>query len=205
MKIVLFVCLILAATALKGQTFSSEFLGMKNGVSALLSFDTPLFKSEKISFAQTGRFGIDYSGENTLVFMMSNFGYKWKPWFKSTAGALYLGADRLAPSLGFQLSSAKKNRFLLLFPTVTVQSTPQIWLISVAQFDKDLKKDKKGILGITSLQLFENGEHVVTAGILHLGVQKGKFQYGFASYLMFFGNQFDFEFNPGVYLKYQFL
>lgn len=203
MKYGLFLCMMLAVMVLKGQSLSVETIGMKNGVSAIVAFDSPLFKSDKISFSQTGRFGIDYDGENSMVFMMSNFGYQWSPSFKSTAGALYLGKDKIAPTIGFQGISAKKNRLLLVYPIVTIQSDPQLWLISVAQFEKDLKKDRKGILGITSLQLFTNEGHIVTVGILHLGIQKNKFQYGLASYLNFFGKQFEFEFNPGVFLKYQ--
>lgn len=204
MKYELSLCLMLAVMALKEQSLSIETFGLKNGVSAIVAFDSPLFKSDKISFSQTGQFGIDYNGENPLVFIMSNFGYQWSPSFKSTAGAIYLGKNRIAPTIGFQGISAKKNRLLLIFPTVTIQSNPQLWLISVAQFEKDLKKGKKGILGITSLQLFTNEGHIITVGILHLGIQKNRLQYGFASYLNFIGKQFEFEFNPGVLLKYKF-
>ncbi|WP_346863500.1 hypothetical protein [uncultured Draconibacterium sp.] len=202
MKYVILICLVLTVAAIKAQSFSAELLVSKSGVSPLLSFDTPLFKSEKLSFSQTGRFGMDYDRENKLVFMMSNLGYSWSPHFKSTAGALFLGEGRISPTLGLQAVSAKKNRLFLLFPLVTIESDPQVWLISAAQFEKELKKERKGILGITSLQLFAEGEHVVTIGIIHLGIGKGKFQYGLASLLSFAGKNFECKYDPGVYVKY---
>ncbi len=165
-------------------------------------FDTPLFKSDKLSFAQTGRFGMDYDRDNSLVFMMSNLGYSWSHNFKSTAGALFLGEGRITPTVGFQAVSAKKNRLFMVYPLVTVESNPQIWLISAAQFEKDLKKERKGIFALTALQLFAEGEHAVTVGIIHLGIGKGKFQYGFASLLSFAGTNFDFKYDPGVYVKF---
>ena len=96
--------------------------------------------------------------------------------FQSTAGVLYLGGNDIAPSLGLKAISVKERRFLMFFPTLTIKSDPQVWLISAVEFNKELKKERKGILGISALQLFEEGEHIITVGIFHLGLQKGRFQ-----------------------------
>lgn len=93
----------------------------------------------------------------------------------------------------------------MLYPIVTLQSHPEIWMISAAQFDKELKNEKSAILGISALQLFADGGHAVTVGIFHLGFRKRKLEYGFASYLMFFGNEFEFHYYPGVFVKYNIL
>lgn len=205
MKLVLLGCLLFAVVAVKAQSLSTEAFVLKNGVTAMLSFDTPLFKSEKFDFSETGMFGIDYNGENGIILSMSNFGYSWSPHFKSTVGAMYLGHDDLAPTIGLQAVAAKKNHFFMVFPTLTIQSDPTLWLISAAQFYKELKKERKGILSVTALQLFTEEGHAVTVGILQLGIQKGKFQYGLSSFLTFEGKDFEFHGNPGVYLKYQIL
>lgn len=206
MRFVVAILLMLAVNTLRGQqSFSAELLGMSNGVSAILSFNSPLFKSEKVRFSQVGRFGINYDGENGMVFMMSNLGYSWSPSFTSTAGALYLGGEGIAPTIGLQAVSVRKHRMLMIYPIVTLQSKPQIWLISAAQFEKELKKEKKAVLGISALQLFANGGHEVTVGILHLGFKKRKLEYGLASYLMFFGKEFEFHYYPGIFVKYSFL
>lgn len=101
MRFILVVFMMVAISAAKGQqSFTTELLGTNKGVSAILSFNSPLFKSEKLSFSQVGRFGINYDGENAMVFMMSNLGYSWTPSVKSTAGALYLLDGGVSPILG---------------------------------------------------------------------------------------------------------
>jgi len=205
MKLGLLACLLLAIVSVNAQSLSTEAFVLKDGVTAMLSFDTPLFKSEKFDFAETAMLGIDYDGENAIVLSMSNFGYSWSPHFKSTAGAMYLGGDDIAPTVGFQAVAAKKNHFFMVFPTLTIQSDPTVWLISAAQFHKEMKKERTGILGITALQLFAEGGHAVTVGIVQLGIQKGKFAYGLSSFLTFAGKDFEFHGNPGIYMKYQIL
>lgn len=205
MRSILFLTILVTTTILKGQTtLSTEILGMRSGISALLSFDTPIRKSEKFHFSQMGQLGIDYQMENPFVFLMPSVAYGWKPTLKSTLGAIYMGGDCIVPSLGFQAISFKKNRLLLFYPIVTIESNPQVWMIYAGQVNKELKNEKKGILGLSALQLFAGGGHELTVGIFHLGLEKKKFQYGFASFLMFFGKNFDFVYDPGLFLNYRF-
>ena len=72
MRLIFLGILMWVGFTLRAQSFSTETIFTLHGASAIVTFNTPLLKSEKINFAQMGRFGIDYDGEHSMILLKSN-------------------------------------------------------------------------------------------------------------------------------------
>jgi len=208
MKKIIVNCLILLGVICSGRSFGQSLSVEATGMEALWSlsgsFSTSLGETSKISFSNTSRFSSDYLGEKDMrMLIMGNFAYAVTPKLKSTVGGLYINGAGLRPSLGIQYLLARKHFMWLLFPNFNLGRKSDLMMVSMVQYLKDVSEKTKFVVRMQSLCMLNGKGHLFSTLRFRSGFIHGKYQFGAASDLDFYGSDFVFAKSFGLFLQYQ--
>jgi hypothetical protein len=187
-----------------GQSLSAEVAGMESAWSLSGSFNAKLSKTSKLSFSNISRISSDYlAQEDPHMLVMTNLGYAFAPKMKSTFGAIYTDAGGLKPSIGLQYLAAKKHMLWMLFPNLDIGKQYDLMTISMVQYLRTISERMKFVARIQSLCILGSTGHLFSTLRFRSGFIRGKYQFGVASDLDFYGNDFALAKNLGLFLQYQ--
>ena len=152
-------------------------------------------KTSKLSFSNISRISSDYFRiEDSNMLIMTNLGYAFAPKLKSTIGGIYSDAGGLKPSIGLQYMVVKKNVLWMLFPNLDIGKQSDLMTIS---------EKTKIVARMQSLCIMASKGHLFSTLRFRSGFIRGKYQFGVASDLDFYGNDFVMAKNFGLFLQYQ--
>ena len=206
-KIVLNCLILLGIICLKssyGQSLSAEIAGMESAWSLSGSFNMKFSKTSKLSFSNISRISSDYFRiEDSNMLIMTNLGYAFAPKLKSTIGGIYSDAGGLKPSIGLQYMVVKKNVLWMLFPNLDIGKKSDLMTISMVQYLRNISEKTKIVARMQSLCIMASKGHLFSTLRFRSGFIRGKYQFGVASDLDFYGNDFVMAKNFGLFLQYQ--
>ena len=206
-KIVLNCLILLGIICLKssyGQSLSAEIAGMESAWSLSGSFNMKFSKTSKLSFSNISRISSDYFRiEDSHMLIMTNLGYAFAPKLKSTIGGIYSDAGGLKPSIGLQYMVVKKNVLWMLFPNLDIGKQSDLMTISMVQYLRNISEKTKIVARMQSLCIMASKGHLFSTLRFRSGFIRGKYQFGVASDLDFYGNDFVMAKNFGLFLQYQ--
>lgn len=208
MKKIIINCLILLGVICFGRSFgqslSAEVTGMEASWAFSGSFNTKLSKTSKLSFSNTSRISSDYLGEKDLhALIMTNLGYAVAPQLKSTIGGIYIKGAGLKPSVGLQYMIAKKHTLWMLFPNLDISKQPDLMTILMGQVLRNISEKLKFVGRLQSLCILGGTGHLFSTLRFRSGCIHGKYQFGVASDLDFYGSDFTLAKSFGLFLQYQ--
>ena len=187
-----------------GQSLSAEVNMMKSVWSLSGSFTTNLSKTSKISFSNISRFGSKYLAKDDLHMMiMTTLGYAISQELKSTIGEIYTDGGGMKPSIGLQYMVVRKHVLLMLFPNLNISRQSELMTISMAQYLQGISEKLKFVGRIQSLCILGSGGHSFSTFRFRSGIIKGKYQFGAAADVNFFGSEFELAQNFGMFVQYQ--
>lgn len=202
----LIVVLLMVHKLTLGQSLSTEVSGMDSNWAVSGSFNTKLNKLSKFSFSSISRFSYGYTSEaSSRLLCMTNFGYSISSRLKSTAGGMYTNSGGLKPSVGLQYIVVGKHITWMAFPNLNISRKSDLMTISMFQAVRDVSAKTKLVGRLQSLCLLSTKGHLFSTYRFRTGLIKGKYQFGAAADLDFYGSDFSFARNLGMFLQYQFL
>ena len=206
-KIVLNCLILLGIICLKssyGQSLSAEIAGMESAWSLSGSFNMKFSKTSKLSFSNISRISSDYFRiEDSNMLIMTNLGYAFAPKLKSTIGGIYSDTGGIKPSIGLQYMVVKKNVLWMLFPNLDIGKQSDLMTISMVQYLRNISEKTKIVARMQSLCIMASKGHLFSTLRFRSGFIRGKYQFGVASDLDFYGNDFVMAKNFGLFLQYQ--
>jgi len=168
------------------------------------SFNVKFSKTSKLSFSNISRISSDYLRiEDPHMLIMTNLGYAFAPKLKSTIGGIYSDAGGLKPSIGLQYMVVKKNVLWMLFPNLDIGKQSDLMTISMVQYLRNISEKTKIVARMQSLCIMASKGHLFSTLRFRSGFIRGKYQFGVASDLDFYGNDFVMAKNFGLFLQYQ--
>lgn len=187
-----------------GQSLFAEVNGMESVWSISGSFNANLSKTSKISFSNISRFGSDYLAKEDLHMMiMTTLGYAITPKLKSTIGEIYTDGGGIKPSIGLQYMVVRKHVLLMLFPNLNISRQSELMTISMIQYLRSISEKLKFVGRIQSLCIVGSAGHLFSTFRFRSGIISGKYQFGAAADMNFFGNEFALAQNFGMFVQYQ--
>ena len=202
----LFFLLIVCQKQLSGQSLSTEISSMESTWAISGSYNTKLSQTSKFSFSSISRFSYGYTSDaHSRLLCMTNFGYALTSRLKSTAGGMYTNSGGLKPSVGLQYMVVGKHITWLVFPNLNISHKSDVMTISMFQALRDISSKTKLVGRLQSLCLLSAKGHLFSTYRFRTGFIKGRYQFGAAVDLDFYGSDFSFAQNYGAFFQYQFL
>ena len=208
MKKTIINCLILTSLMCSiktfGQELSTEVTGMVTNWSATCVFNTKMNKESKLSFSNVSRISSNYHvNDEVPILMMTNIGYSVSPKLNCTMGGIYTSGSGLKPSLGLQYKGGKNHIIWMIFPNLNISKQPELMPLLMFQFLRKIPRKLSFVLRVQSLSLMNEDGHLFSSVRFRTGFIRGSYQFGAATDLNFFGNDFHLAHCYGLFLQCQ--